>query len=226
MRPEIKASAQLIINSYNGEYGKVDWTDCIEVEPFNIGHTDGYTCRWKDWSVICFRGSHGTADWIDNLTFWKKNMVFGPKLHPKFVKIHEGFKTQYLKVQDYLDKKFYNESNLLICGHSLGGALASICALDFKLTWKPQDLTCITWGSPRVGGRAWAKLFNSTIENSFRYIYKNDIVPKVPTMWMWFKHIKNKIHLNPGGPILNRIFGYDQDHRPDRYFEAIKKLGE
>lgn len=223
MRSEIRKAAQFIINSYGGKYGAVDWSDCSEVVPFCINHTDGFTCRWKEWMVICFRGSHGDEDWQDNFTFNKQEMVFPGG---RRVKVHTGFKTQYYTVQYYLSEivqryrdQVGEDAYILVCGHSLGGALASLCAAD--MSWRAKWITSVTWGSPRVGGRAWAKLFNELAPDSLRYVYRNDIVCRVPTAWMNFCHVTNKIHIGQGGSIIKRAIGDKNDHYPKKYFREI-----
>lgn len=224
MRPELKKAAQFIINSYGGKYGAVNWDDCVDVLPFNINHTDGFTCTWGEWCVICFRGSHGNEDWQDNFTFNKQSMAFPPGYH---INVHTGFKTQYYTVEYYLKQLVIKHINspcckLLICGHSLGGALASLCALDMKtFFYSSHDVTCVTWGSPRVGGKAWARLFNEMVPDSFRYVYRNDIVTKVPNSLMNYYHVGNKIHLSPGGSLIQRLMGNKDDHYPQRYFKAM-----
>ena len=217
MRSEIRKAAHFIVNSYGGKYGAVDWSECTEVTPFCINHTDGFTCKWDGWTVICFRGSHGDEDWQDNFTFNKQEMSFNGRR----VKVHTGFKTQYYTVSYYLREKFIMSPKVLVCGHSLGGALASLCALDLKSGNPKMDVTCVTWGSPRVGGRAWAKLFNEMVPDSLRYVYRNDIVCRVPTAWMNFFHVANKIHLDPGGSIVRRAVGDKNDHYPQKYFTAV-----
>ena len=50
--------------------------------------------------------------------------------------VHSGFKTQYQSIKDkvrqYVSEKCdqYQPRKLLITGHSLGGALATLCSLD------------------------------------------------------------------------------------------------
>lgn len=224
MRPEIKQAAQMIINSYGGKYGEVRWDKCTNVEHFNVEHTDGFTCTWDGWYVICFRGSHGEADWHDNFTFQKCETLFPPGYQ---VNVHTGFMKQYDTVSSYLKQQVIKhmdnmQCKLLICGHSLGGALASLCAVDMQTFFlTTHDITCVTWGSPRVGGRAWARLFNNMVPDSLRYVYRNDIVCRVPTVWMNFCHVGNKIHLAPGGNWLKRIVGDKNDHYPQQYFKAM-----
>jgi len=47
---------------------------------------------------------------------------------------------------------------------SLGGALATLCALDLKLNQGAHDVRLYTYGSPRVGNSVFAEWFESQIE--------------------------------------------------------------
>lgn len=49
---------------------------------------------------------------------------------------------------------------------SLGGALATLCALDLKLNFGARDVRLYTYGSPRVGNSVFAEWFESQIEAS------------------------------------------------------------
>lgn len=68
-------------------------------------------------------------------------------------KMHQGFKEAYEQVaeqiQQTLDQEPYSNMPLFICGHSLGGALATIAAK--KIVHKAGLAACYTFGSPRVG---------------------------------------------------------------------------
>lgn len=50
----------------------------------------------------------------------------------------------------------------LLC--SLGGALATLCALDLKLNQGAHDVRLYTYGSPRVGNSVFADWFESQIK--------------------------------------------------------------
>lgn len=52
-----------------------------------------------------------------------------------------------------------------IIGHSMGAAMATLCALDLRFTLQPQsDVRVYTFGSPRVGNDVFATFFGSVIE--------------------------------------------------------------
>ena len=75
----------------------------------------------------------------------------------------------------------YGFSEILICGHSLGGALSVICGLDFALNPISEDkptINVITFGAPRSGNCAFAWLFNRMVPNHIRMVHEHDVVPK------------------------------------------------
>lgn len=59
-------------------------------------------------------------------------------------------------------------------GHSLGGALATLAAYDFrKKAWdNGVDLrvACYTFGAPRVGNHSYARQYNEICNDTFHII--------------------------------------------------------
>ncbi|KAK4509251.1 uncharacterized protein ATC70_007601 [Mucor velutinosus] len=75
-------------------------------------------------------------------------------------------------------KRFY------ICGHSLGGALATVFLA--KMIQKESPLLeyfegLYTYGQPNIGDKDFSKAFNQDITcKIFNHVYNNDIVPRIP----------------------------------------------
>lgn len=91
------------------------------------------------------------------------------------VKVHAGFKDAYEAVRDKLHALIdARPGPLVITGHSLGAALATLAASDFK----NRAPKLVTFGSPRVGDAAFASLFAG--QQVTRYVDCADIVPRVP----------------------------------------------
>ena len=90
----------------------------------------------------------------------------------------------YLSVRDdlleILNRKFNDRhSKIRLVGHSLGGALATIMALDitYNLDWVGEMRECVsvrTFGSPCVGNAHFVCLFNDCVEDSNRYFITLD----------------------------------------------------
>nr|AVA09683.1 putative effector protein [Heterodera avenae] len=67
-------------------------------------------------------------------------------------------------------------------GHSLGGALAALAAAKcVALGLRTSNMVKLyTFGEPRVGNSAFAARFDQIVPNSFRVIFRKDIVPHLP----------------------------------------------
>jgi triacylglycerol lipase len=85
------------------------------------------------------------------------------------------------------------------CGHSLGGAMATICTYRCKassIVGDPQELH--TFGSPRVGCKRWIR--HAEVKH-YRWVHNNDIVTRVPPVFMGYRHCGNEMYLDRKGRI-------------------------
>jgi hypothetical protein len=104
------------------------------------------------------------------------------------VLVHEGFLDAFnnLLEDDRLPSSILHlmggkpPSKIEICGHSLGGALAALCALWCKTWWPGADVTCVTLGAPRVGNTAFCKRFRDSKIHCYRLVLGGDPVPTIP----------------------------------------------
>jgi hypothetical protein len=66
-------------------------------------------------------------------------------------------------------------------GHSLGGALATLCAHDLRayLGLSANLVSVYTFGSPRVGNNAFCSRYDELVPSTFRVVNAHDIVTKV-----------------------------------------------
>lgn len=128
--------------------------------------------------------------------------------------VHKGFYNTYLEVRDQL-WKMYNEGNfseLIITGHSLGGALSSICAFDF---YKQMPIL-YTFGSPRVFNNTMALTMEKNFPTGkFRIANVQDTVTTVPFPTLLktnYTHIDKLISLNVNLGTLsgNHVIAYKQ----------------
>ena len=90
-----------------------------------------------------------------------------------------------------------NQSPVWFAGHSLGGAMATICAGRCQLSHiksNPEGL--FTFGSPRVGNKRY---INYCKIRHYRWVNNNDIVTRVPPMWMGYSHGGTEMYLNANG---------------------------
>jgi triacylglycerol lipase len=102
---------------------------------------------------------------------------------PDECRVHAGFLGQYMSGRTLIiDTIKYMANPKVVCtGHSLGGGLSTLCALDVEQNVEGDVETyCVTYGSPRVGGGHFCRLFDAVIDNSFRFVDVNDPIPRVP----------------------------------------------
>jgi len=111
-------------------------------------------------------------------------------------RVHQGFQIAFNEVKDRLheliDPILWNgespkQQKALFCtGHSLGGALALLCAFDFAQTAKMNDpesqpsVGCSTFGCPRVGNYSFVQRFKRMVPSCRRWVLASDIIPKTP----------------------------------------------
>ena len=53
-------------------------------------------------------------------------------------------------------------------GHSLGGAVGTLCSVDVAMQEASVVVSQMTFGSPRVGNKRFAQLFNREVDVSYR----------------------------------------------------------
>ena len=63
-----------------------------------------------------------------------------------------------------------------IVGHSLGGALSTLAALELVEIYSNMSFIVKTTGSPRVGNKAFATYYNSKVPNTERLVNNDDTV--------------------------------------------------
>ena len=88
-------------------------------------------------------------------------------------------------------------TSLTICGHSLGGALATLLALDVAAN-APAPFnhpTVYTYASPRTGDETFAARYGQLVSTTFRIVDNVDVVPELPPDPP-YRHVTPKIELD------------------------------
>ena len=148
------------------------------LETFDSNGTQALLASNDKFIVLAFRGTEPTS-MKDIRTDARAKIVHCEKEG----RIHEGFKNAFENVasdiQDRLNRDEFQRKPLLITGHSLGGALATVAAK--KLTHKGGIAACYTFGSPRVGDDEWIANIKTPI---YRLVNAADCVTMLPPSWM------------------------------------------
>jgi triacylglycerol lipase len=114
--------------------------------------------------------------------------------------VHTGFNREvddlWPNLEDFLRG---NTLPVWFCGHSLGGAMATICTFRCKVGAIAGNLQELhTFGSPRVGCKRYTRHAEVT---HYRWVHNNDVVTRVPPPWMGYRHCGNEIYLDRYGRI-------------------------
>jgi len=155
-------------------------------------------------AVIALRGTEGIREWIHDAEFL---MVPCPIL-PGSGHTEDGFTAMYLSMTTSLDPACPSVrrslptlnfprpvTSLTICGHSLGGALATLLALDVAANTPFKNPMVYTYASPRTGGPQFAATYNQVVPGTTRIAGRLDLVPKLPLPPV-YEHVLGLYELN------------------------------
>lgn len=100
-------------------------------------------------------------------------------------KVHSGFYGAYLSVEKrVLDTVAalhrQDPRHILVTGHSLGGALAVLCSFNLVVRLELTNVTCTTFGCPRIGNTAFRKRYMLAVPATFVFVNAADVVTKLP----------------------------------------------
>ena len=160
--------------------------------------------------IVSFRGTNSLISIKNDLNVLKKRKEDDIKFHMGIYKNIEGLINRIINSMIYIyskNKKELKPPKIIICGHSLGGALSTLFSyyyikwydnwikkLDTKIFKK--KVYVITWGSPRLGNKKFASVYNKLIElkqiETLRCFVQNDPIISLPLRIMGFYHVGKK----------------------------------
>ena len=145
--------------------------------------------RSKAEVIVAFRG---TAHWRNWLTDLDCELIdTGP------FRAHRGFVRALESVFEEVSGEMgaAGRRPLLFTGHSLGGALAMLCAR----WWRGTVAGVYTFGQPRAGDAAFRGNYNSHLwPVTYRMVHADDVVPRVPWLLGRYRHAGQEVFF-PGG---------------------------
>lgn len=99
---------------------------------------------------------------------------------------HRGFYDAFLAVKHFVEPylfNFFTNQKIVVCGHSLGGAIALLLAEWIRRDERLQaEVLLYTYGAPRAGDQAFVEGASALVHH--RIVNHNDPIPSVPTTWM------------------------------------------
>jgi hypothetical protein len=127
-------------------------------------------------------------------------------------KVHDGFLDAFQSVQARvfaaLDEARGGRGGwrVLVTGHSLGGALATLFAAELAASIASgaragfTAVSMVNFGSPRVGNAAFCDAYNALVPDSVRMVNGSDAVPTVPAL-LGYRHVENGVRVTAAGAV-------------------------
>jgi triacylglycerol lipase len=166
-----------------------------EIRFYDRDGAQAYIFANADDAVVTCRGTEPN-DWNDV----RADLNLGKAMAETVGWVHRGFKREVDDLWPRLEHALVNNMRTLwFCGHSLGAAMAAICAGRCRLSYiRSNPRALFTYGSPRVGNRRYV---NYVQIETYRWVNNNDIVTRVPPGWLGYRHKGKEIYLNAYGKV-------------------------
>ena len=138
-------------------------------------------------------------------------------------RVHRGFKKEADDLWPLIEKHIkVLDKTLWFTGHSLGAAMATICAYRCYSSDECANPTELyTYGSPRVGNKSYV---NSLSVKHYRWVNNNDIVARVPPVWMGYRHTGTEMYLNRNGLLRSLKYGAKRFDRWHGFLRGLRKF--
>jgi len=195
----------------------------------------------KDKSIyIVWRGSSSKKDFQNDASIDKVPFI------QEGEKVHIGFKSSWDAVKDETYKSFEKAlstlggegevDNIVVCGHSLGAAVSTLCAYEIYSIYKSNKIICCTIGSPRVGNKVFKQNFDKSSIESLRIVHNNDVVTHSP--YIGYYHVNQMLRIDSEGNIKKFMIDWERawnyfkfmitgknikDHMTDGYISSLNK---
>eukprot|EP01134_Creolimax_fragrantissima_P006195 CFRG6195T1 len=159
--------------------------------------------------TVAFRGTRETDlwNWITDVDYLSTTYPYvnTTRVHRGFFKAYEFSFKDTLAVHIPLLMAANPTYKLMVTGHSMGGALATLCVAHFSSALAIKADRLITFGAPRVGNVDFSNWFQTLNISSSRFTHGRDIVPHLPLNvydYLRFRHIPREIW-QPSGAKAN-----------------------
>jgi len=156
-------------------------------------------------AVIAIRGTEGIHEWVQDARFLLVPCPFltgAGSTEDGFTSMYKSFAIDATPGAPSLVSSLARLAwkapvqSLTICGHSLGGALVTLLALDVAANTTFKDPAVYTFASPRTGDSSFVSVYNHLVPRTCRVANRMDLVPKLPLPPL-YDHVGGLIDLNP-----------------------------
>lgn len=171
--------------------------------------------------IVALKGTTSNDEWLMDFKIypmpyhflskrkkgWKKYLFSNSEC--RGCTVHKGFYDGSKEVYDNMFTQIvalsreYPDYNMVVTGHSLGGAIAPILANELLLLGRKRKTTLISFGSPKIGNRLFAQWIDKAWNTQYHYdnlhavldrssylrvSHKGDLVPLLPMRQLGYDH--------------------------------------
>jgi hypothetical protein len=194
--------------AYKGTLAGHTINDSIKDTHGYIGYHQGQKAIY-----VSFRGSDSIQNWISNIN---AILTTYPAPGCSNCEVHKGFyQAEQSCFPDVLNhvktlKSTYPDYQVVVTGHSLGAALATLVSVDL-INVGISPVRMFNYGSPRVGDTNFANYVNSVIKDRNRITHHKDLVPHSP-MHERFTHHSGEWYEPSDDVVLNACSGNEDSN--------------
>ncbi|OZM58536.1 hypothetical protein CIB95_02920 [Lottiidibacillus patelloidae] len=186
----------------------------------------GFILENEEEVIISFRGTVSETDWLADSLAFHIDFPYGEncgKVHFGFLEVYKSCRNELFAGLKEIDKT----KKVIITGHSLGAALATVFALDLAKNAAFKNIKLINYASPRVGNQKFCNAVNKEIAEIVRIVNVHDVVTLLPPITIplpcsknkgIFRHVKGKFKIS----VQKNSFG--GNHNMGTYLNGLKKL--
>ena len=161
----------------------------------SFGEVAGRVWLFNDRTLfVVFRGTASLTDAFIN------SHLYRAEVFTRMGRVHGGFFLRMRRMKKQIDNIIVSNilsfDRIVFAGHSLGGAVAVLAALQYAHSRTASQIEVVTFGSPKVGNLTFGKYFNFYIKSHTRVVVNDDPVVKLPPRILGYEHA-------PGGCVVN-----------------------
>ncbi len=212
----------------------------------SFSEIDSWGATFYDWAMTDIVSGLFMVNHPDAPLDWGYQPQIGYGWWDAYESVREEIKNSIANIDSIQVNNVNVTRKILICGHSLGATLATLCALDISRSLH-REVTNYTIGSPRVGNIAFTDFYQSHVIDSHRMVNGWDPVPGISFNSLGYYHVDKLKSLDGDshgtGDYLNNIIederegkglGWDEYYKlsthvfdfvdKDNHIECIKKI--
>ena len=165
---------------------------------------------------VIFRGSMTITNWLDDFDTLMTNYPYcaSCSVHAGFYYSAQSVKDDVVYAVQALHKTYPNYE-VIVGGHSLGAALATLTAVNLFHN-DISNLRHFSYGSPRLGNAAAAAYISNLLPEIVRTTHYKDIVPHNPFTHFGYVHVSGEWYETEKG-MLGICMGFEDVHCADQW---------